>query len=158
MRLNRHLKVFILPLALTFVPYASMYYFFGIIPMFFIWAWLIMMLPLFYTHFTYYLNERGRTIIISENVIEIKYKDNSFVVQKNDIDKIVCFVSKGYYCDGMLFFPHDHYYFLRFYLSNGDTFIITTLLSPHIEILFEIFRDKTIRFAWGLNFLNREYN
>ncbi len=115
--------------------YVGVIYYFKIDDLFFILTILVPLLtfqffPAIFFHIEYLLKNRKEEYELRGDRI-IKHKDNKeFSYTKNDIKKIIVYVSPNYFRGGIYFTAFENYHFAKVILNSGEVLYLTSLLAP----------------------------
>lgn len=102
---------------------------------------LAQILPTIYIHLKFYFKNKSDICNIYEDRLEItsSNKNNSYFVE--DISKIVVYKSGNR--DGIPFLTCENYYYVKVFLKNGNSIVLTSLLDNRIEDKLKIIKGIT---------------
>lgn len=94
--------------------------------------------PVLYIHYNYYINSQGITYWINKNGLTIKTKKYSKEIDVNNIEEIVFYMTANRLKkSGYREFAFESYFYAKIKLRSKETFIITSLFSDKIDVIFE---------------------
>lgn len=94
------------------------------------------LLPQIIVHLNYYLVNKGDTFVYepSKRSISIEHRGFTETFNFEDIDRIERYMSYPFSENRMQYFPWDGYNHSYVYLKNGNSYVITSLLVPNIDL------------------------
>lgn len=99
-------------------------------------AYLILNLPTFYLHFSYFQENRGLGVSITRSQIEMTHNDCLRTILVDEIAQITTYCTPGRYKSRNLdyhFASFEAYCFSRVKLKTGEEIILTNLLINRLE-------------------------
>ncbi len=140
--LKNQLKALEFSIFLMLFTIACMLYFYYSDPFFrlqiFVWLFLIQLIPVLYLHFEYLLINGGSSLVINNDMLVLKYTENTNVVDLNFnlIARIIFYIPPSFYRNSierrMQFLPIEAYNYAVIYSKEGDKIIITSLMIPDV--------------------------
>jgi hypothetical protein len=95
---------------------------------------LIIIVPVIIIHLNYYIFSKSAYFEITDNKFIIVKNGKSESHSKDDVVKIVFYMTANKLKDsGFSNLPFEYYYYCKMILSNGDEFIITCLHSDKLD-------------------------
>ncbi len=111
---------------------------------FLIVCWSMLSAPVFYVHAEHFLVNRNSKLTLFENSLRFERGDQLINCNFDDINRIVFYKSNNLGPRKMQWFAHESYYYARFYLLSGESFLITNLMIPQVEKLFPLFKKANV--------------
>lgn len=113
-------------------------------------AFLFFVLPGIYLHIEYwFINKDEKYIIAQDSITQVK-KGKEETYYSNDIKKIIVYGSATLFKTWFHLSAMEQYHFARIFLKNGETMVITCLLTPRVDKSLEILKDVDIKKRKGL--------
>lgn len=114
----------------------------------FIFFTLINFLPVIYLHLEYYFYNRGKILEIDPNqkIFSLTYESSEIEqFSFNEIAKVVLYMPPHFHSNKLfLRIPFDNYHYAKFYTTNGNEIIITSLMVPKIEDIVFLIKGITV--------------
>lgn len=129
----------------TIIMYIGVILYFNINDSFFILAVMIpilsfQLLPTVFFHIEYNLKNRGEVYELQGDRI-IQYKEGiEMIYTKEDIKKIIIYMSPNYYRGGGYLTGFENYHYAQIILNSGESLYLTSLLAPGgIDRMFDVY-------------------
>lgn len=113
-------------------------------------AFLFFVLPGIYLHIEYwFINKYEKYIIAQDSITQVK-KGKEETYYSNDIKKIIVYGSATLFKTWFHLSAMEQYHFARIFIKNGETMVITCLLTPRVDKSLEILKDVGVKKRKGL--------
>lgn len=101
----------------------------------FISTWILYTLPTLYLHFRYYFINKGIEITITndELILRFKNKEDAYVLNKKEIEKIVLCRSASMDKGGMPISSLETYQYIKVFSKNESVVRITNLMASNLD-------------------------
>ncbi len=113
-------------------------------------AFLFFVLPGIYLHIEYWLMNKNEKYIIDQDSITQVKKGKEETYYSNDIKKIIVYGSATLFKTWFHLSAMEQYHFARIFLKNGETMVITCLLTPRVDKSLEILKNVGVKKRKGL--------
>ncbi len=88
------------------------------------------LLPALILHVEYYIRNKGEEYELLDDKIILHKNNETYTYTKDDIKKIIVYVSPNYYNDFFYVSAFENYHFAKVELKNGKFLYLTSLLAP----------------------------
>jgi hypothetical protein len=97
--------------------------------------WIIYTLPTLYLHLKYYFINKGQEIIITNDELVLKYRNEEadYIFNKKEIVKIVLCRSASMDKGGIPLSSLETYQYIKVFLKNKSVVCITNLMAPNLD-------------------------
>lgn len=113
-------------------------------------AFLFFVLPGIYLHIEYwFINKYEKYIIAQDSITQVK-KGKEETYYSNDIKKIIVYGSATLFKTWFHLSAMEQYHFARIFIKNGETMVITCLLTPRVDKSLEILKNVGVKKRKGL--------
>lgn len=93
---------------------------------------LLDVIPAFYLHIEYWIQNRNEQYIIKEDELIVHKRDHEIIIKRDQIEKSILVRSASVDKGGFPILAMEYYYHVRIKLKSGDDIILTNLLSTKL--------------------------